>query len=1102
MSVSASNVRFRLCLASAFLFLSVLPGPGARTAAAQERVWSVEEPGGPTTLLEYTAAEGTWMSVDVAPDGRTILFDLLGHIYEMPAEGGQARRLTEGRSWNLAPRYSPDGSLIAFNSDRSGSFDVWILDRATGELTNISRDEDNVLRPSWSSDGRRVLASAPEGLVAYGLDGEAETVVEQGGVATAVPQGGGVYFEVRGRDLYPFEFNPYVIVAGGSRIDYYDAATGEVNIHIERPGGAFNPAVSPDGRRLAYLNRDLEETVLVLQDLRTRVERVLLRGLDLDRQEGGGFAGPYPNMAWHPDGRRIFVWFDGGIHAVDTATGEARRIAFRAPVRRELTQTLRHRTEIPERTARTRMHRWGSRTQDGIIYEALGDIWLRNGPRVQNLTGSDAHETSPVWDPARRTLYYASWTDDEHGAVYALRPGEGGRPEKLTTVPSQYGSLAVSRDGSRLAYVRGTGGLQRGLWLSNETGFELVVRENGAERLATRISGRELQYANIAAKIPPHVSFGPDGETLYFTEFVRDTLMLKRIGVDGRGERTLYRFPHAVDAVPAPDLEWIALREYHRSFLTPFEDAGEPVTISAFDGQGLTLRIDAEDGGYLAWSRDGETVGWTRGAGFYEKDVDQIIAEDERDGLTAAQKSAPAEAWLRSRVPGSTARRTDLSVELAIHAPETVIALTGVRVITMNPGRDIIEDATVLVRGPRIEALGRNIQIPAGAQVFELPGHTVIPGIVDSHAHPHIEHSALHVIEQRPPYLHGALAYGVTTMFEVYGNEYRDGWLSDMLRAGKITGPRLYTTGSVIYGRRTGRVRMFRPFDTLTGAREQLRWNLDHGAVAVKDYAQSTRKRRHLVTMAARELGLNVLSESSGNPQMNLTQILDGVTGIEHSMGLATFYDDVIRFWGATDAGMTPTLGVVYGGPSGEGWFHQRERLWKDEKLTRFIAPQHLMRLRRTTVMWPEDYWAQTMAEGVRRLYEAGTSIQLGAHGQMMGLATHWELEMLVDGDFTPEQALEIATIRGATYHGLDGSIGSLEPGKLADLVVLRENPLEDIRNSRSIRYVMKHGVVYSGADAARVFPDPAPAGEMYFRARPELSEDQAMRQSLRKLGS
>ena len=175
---------------------------------------------------------------------------------------------------------------------------------------------------------------------------------------------------------------------------------------------------------------------------------------------------------------------------------------------------------------------------------------------------------------------------------------------------------------------------------------------------------------------------------------------------------------------------------------------------------------------------------------------------------------------------------------------------------------------------------------------------------------------------------------------------------------------------------------------------------------------------------------------------------------------------------------------MVYNGHFGEGWYHEGSKLWEDPKLTRFIAPQQLMRVRNPTHLWPEDMYAWRMGAEVRKLFANGTSIQLGAHGQMFGLDAHWELDLLVKGGFAPAQALEIGTIRGAAHHGLDGEIGSLEPGKLADLVVLDANPLDDIANAAKIRYVMKNGILYAGADAARVWPDPRPAGKPYFMGR------------------
>ncbi|MCC6771160.1 MAG: PD40 domain-containing protein [Gemmatimonadaceae bacterium] len=1076
----------------------ICPSSLASQATVQATVqgparWNVETPTGPSRTVVFEAHEGTLMSLAISPDGQSIAFDLLGAIYELPIAGGSARRLTSGRSWNLFPRYSPDGRSIAFSSDRNGSYDVWVMNREGGALERVSTARldlsESFVRPAWSTDGRRLYAvRSGDGiatqLVALDRIGGRQVLLEGSdllGGAIAEPRGAGVLFERNGGSLYAFAFNPYVTPPSGARIDRYDEATGEVTTSVARPGGAFAPALSPNGQQLAYVHRAIDETVLMVRDLVTGRERVALRGLDRDRQQSASTLGPFPAIAWHPDGKRIFLAVGGAITAVDVTTGSATPLPFRAPVERLLSETIRFKTVEPSERASTLGHRWGSRVPQGVLYEALGDLWLAGATGApRNLTNSDVLETSPVYDAGRGALYYAAWTDDSLGAVYR-RAALDAAPVRLTSVPAQYGSIAVSPDGARIAYVRGAPGLAGGLWLSNETQFDLVLRDaDGTEHRVTGISGHALEYANIAGKIPPSVNFAPDGQTLLFTEFEGEDLVLKRIALDGRGELLLYRFPNAVAAVPSPDLAWIALREYQRSFIVPWSYAGHPVTRSPADGIGSAVRVDAEDGGYLTWSADGATLGWTRARGFYEKPLSQMLAESRTPPARPAGAS-----WTAPRVPGSTARRTELSIAFDIERATGAVALTGVRVITMNPQREVLENATIVLQGGRITALGRGVAVPSGAKTFDLAGQTVIPGLIDAHAHPHIEHSTLHVIEQQPTYLSAPLAYGVTTIVEVYGNEYRDGWFTDMLRAGKMAGPRFFTTGSPIFGTRRGfRRLMYRPFETLDEAREQLRWNKDHGAIAVKDYAQRIRLRRSLTIAAARDLGLNVLSESSSDPQMNFTQVLDGVTGIEHSMGLAPFHDDVVRFWGGTTAGMTPTLLVAYNTAMGEGWYQQASKLWEDPKLTRFITPEQLMRVRSPVKLWPEDMTVLAMGAELRKLYHNGTSLQLGAHGQMFGLDAHWELDLLARSGFTPAEVLEIATIKGATQHGLDGELGSLEIGKLADLVVLEANPLDNIANAQRIRYVVKNGVFYAGADAARVWPAAQAAPRPYFEGR------------------
>jgi hypothetical protein len=580
--------------------------------------------------------------------------------------------------------------------------------------------------------------------------------------------GSGVVFERTQGAVYPFEFNPYVVPEGGTVVERFDRRTGEVSTLVRRIGGAFSPALSPDGKRLAYLNRHLDEVRLIVRNLDTREERTLATGLDFDRQGSGSGYGAWPVIAWHPNGQRVFLNSGGKVLSVDAATGQAAPVPFTVHVERQMSETIRFPSKEAEGRAKTRTHRWGVRTPQGIVFEALGDLWLQDASGARkNLTQSDANETSPAFDPKSGALYYASWTDDSLGAVFRMPSPSGGARERLTAIPAQYGSVAVAPDG-RVAYVRGAGGVERGAWLSNETDFELVVRgTDGRERRVTGISSQPLLYADVAGKIPPSVHLAAAGATIAFTEFEHDTLMLKRVGADGSGEVTLIKFPHAVAAVPSPDLRWVALREYQRSFLTSLSYFGQPTVVSPYDGSGTSSRIDAEDGGYLTWSADAATISWMRATGFYEKTVERILAE--RGTAIPVHVTTPA-AWNAPRVPGSTAQRTETAIDYEVYAPSGVVALTGARVVTMNKGREVIEGATVIVRGARIAAIGRGIAVPAGAKVYDVAGATIIPGIVDAHAHPHIEHSALHVIEQQPTYLSGPLAYGVTTVVEVYGN--------------------------------------------------------------------------------------------------------------------------------------------------------------------------------------------------------------------------------------------------------------------------------------------------------------------------------------------
>ena len=1037
---------------------------------ASPNQWKVDEPHGPEDLLEGRFEQGTWVSVDVSPDGRLIVFDLLGHLYEMPFAGGEATRLTDGRSWNMFPRYSPDGTQIAFTSDRSGTNALWVTTRNGSFSRQVSDPGTPVFQGTWTADGRGLYGTRLDEKVQlsgwrFGLEGSHEELLPALG---RVPVDH--FQELPGTAWIYWVQNDGSLPRGGPRVVGLDRETGERVTLVERPGGAASARLSPDGRLLAYVHRDDQDTVLVVLELESGEERVLCAGLDRGRFDSRAFYGCYPNLAWHPDGHELLLSFGGLLHAVPVDGGAVRTIPFVAPVARELAATVRFPVEVlVDGGATTRSHRWARRTARGVLYETLGDLWLRpDEGEPRRLTEGPAHETCPL-ELSDGRVAFCRWTDEDLGGVWlgdAAAPAGLSAAVRLPGRPSQYGSLAAARDGAGgtlLLALRGSDGLLRGEHLEDQIDFELLAWELPAPSLAgplpePRLVTRVAWTGNRYGHRPPALLPEPERGSLLFSEYEDDALQLKRIGLDGRDERTLYVFPDATRAVVSPDRRWIAFREHHRSWLTPFELVGRPLHVSATDGEGFAVRVSEEDGDFMSWSADGATLGWVRGDAFFEKDIDPVL------GVTDISR-----------------RRTPLAVTYDVAVPAGSLALRGVRVLSMDADGTELDDATVLVQGGRIVGLGTDVVVPPDATVYDLPGRVVMPGMLDAHGHYGSDISALNVIEQRPYGLAANLAYGVTSMVDVYGTTQKDFWLSDMQRAGAIDGPRLFSVGDPIFVTRY-RTKMYRPIESLEDALEHARFNQEHGATALKDYSNHGRAARQQLVEASRRLGLNLVSESFADPQMNLTQLVDGFTGLEHTMGLEDVYADVAALFGATQAGMTPTLIVLYNGPAGDGWFHMRERLWEDQKLLRFFRRDELLAYRRPTHYYDDDWSIARMGRALRTLHDAGTLLTMGAHGQMMGLGAHWELELLGMAGFTPREALRMATIEGFTHHGLDRQLGSIEVGKLADLVVLDADPSDDIRNSRSIELVMVGGVLHDGRDGARVWPQARGVGRMYFQ--------------------
>lgn len=964
---------------------------------------------GPTETINIRANEGTELGLDLSPDGRSIVFDLLGQLWLVPAKGGTARPITNAIgdvAEDLDPSFSPDGRRVVFRGERNGRTGLWLLSLDSGgphQLTQLANPDGFDRNASWSPDGR-VIAFA-RGMPPDSASGRWRSAIMLLDVASGATR------ELSITGLSTTFFGDPVWVRDGKEIAFVARKTpneqrGRVWI-VASSGGTANPLTadsaqvqapifSADGRRMAYFAPDSAGLTQVwVQEI---AGNGAINGSPIRVTNHTDVTST--RIRWFRNGSELLYSANGRLWKVSTSGGQPTEIPFTAA----LSFTRRRRTLPPARfpepgqqePARGFMGLALSPDGRQIGLLALGKLWIipvGGSPRAVADVPFEA--TSLAWSPKGSEVAWSAGVSDQED-IFATDLTTS-MTRKVTSLPGREAYPTYSPDGRYLAFVH-----------MRDDGVLRVVDATASDVTDT---GQTRDLGSIGLNWTSTPQWSPESDGLLVCEGANPNQPSRATFVPLSGQRqTVTHFPDAPIFLQWIPPNKIVFVRHDRLWQAPFDHAGmlgDPKPI----GNDAALYASSSRAGALLFVSDG---------------------------------------GLRLRSLDGTERRLGWPITYTPPMAEALL-IRKVRIID-GTGGPITAVRDILIERGRIARISPTGTISsAGIHVLDAAGRIVMPGLMDLHAHTY-----------RPDLLPGFLYFGVTTVRDQGSAMAPLVAYRDAIAAGVLPGPRVAYGGFQFYSDWA--------FDEEQGRGIEPEADPDHIARSVS-LAQAFGA-QHIKTRTFRRWDINARMimeahrlgmRATGHCAHLLPLVAAGMDAKEHTglceaRGDKYIYDDLVQLFRAAGIGVVPT--IVYHDFAVR--INERAALLDDDaELAPFIPARENFGWMIKLNAAAHQRWMQAIRlarETTARLSRAGVTIGTGTDIWQIPTGTHMELEQLVAAGLTPAQAIRAGTGDAARILGADKDLGTIEVGKWADLILLDADPLVDIRNTRRIWQVVHYG--------------------------------------------